>query len=117
MNDKGVNKSFVQIVKDLRSIFDTIDKDRFKPSDLNASLVEAWDEWWPDWVDTQLGRYQKWILSGIADMKAQWNSMPSTSKLKPIVLANLDTLERYYYAIVKFDSKIFSSSQSIGGQT
>ncbi|RAL06586.1 class V chitinase [Aspergillus homomorphus CBS 101889] len=104
LNDQEVKASFVEIVSDLRMVWEAVD------NEFNHAIplfLPAWDEWWHDWIDYQVERTSKWVAKGISEMRDVWENVSDEDPAKLVVLAALSELSGFHSAIVTYSHTIF----------
>jgi hypothetical protein len=101
LRDREVKASWVQISKDLRSVFQAIDASYYNN---RRTLLPAWDEWYVDWVHYHLRRTKDFVGMAIEDMNDVWDLQPNSAK-KRSVKSMLNRLETSATQILVFDAR------------
>ncbi|KAL4902678.1 hypothetical protein BDW74DRAFT_180776 [Aspergillus multicolor] len=102
-NDDEVNESWETINGNVRSVFRAIDKWR----DGGSQFLDAWDEWYCDWVKFHKNRTKAWVLDGISRMRTVWEEVPLQDPARMMVLSILTDLESDAEEFITLDLKIF----------
>ncbi|KAI9371140.1 hypothetical protein BJX61DRAFT_548473 [Aspergillus egyptiacus] len=112
LGDVEVRQSYREIVRNIRAVLQAIDERQSEENNEDSTVfVNAWDEWWCDWVRYQRQRTLNWVIDGINRMQDAWAEY-SDEAVKLLVLRTLAELEGHAHAVIPiFDVAIFQGCQ------
>ncbi|KAJ0424018.1 hypothetical protein BJY00DRAFT_309828 [Aspergillus carlsbadensis] len=111
--DPQVKDSWIKIAHNLHSVFKAIDASRYQGV---STFVDAWEEWYVDWVNYHLRRTKEFLEMAIKDMNDVWALQPN-SKTKTSVKGSLRASRRHHAILRKFAYPMDPRTSAIGPKT
>ncbi|GAB1214600.1 hypothetical protein ATERTT37_003764 [Aspergillus terreus] len=100
LNDEEVQESFSAIFSNVKAAFSSIDAECVARYATMYQLPEAWDEWFIDMLEYQVGRSYNWIESNIKAMRDVWAPrLPDPTAIE--TMGHLSRLEQGLQTYVK----------------